>query len=1235
MIRIIIFIFLFGSSAYLSAQSSTQFCDYTASENMLIISRTSDDNLASNSVRKIIKTHDGYIFIATYNGISIYDGQEFTNINYENTKNLRSNSIYDFCYSKDSIIWLATQKGVSLYKNMEIIRLESLKSLDNFSIQKIVCDKDGTIWIGTASKGLYYYKNDKLSKVESLPDIEKNIVSLLYCDSYGKIWVGTENGLLYYLQNNKVNKVDLPKEANGAFTALQDNKNNYYFGTRNGIYSYKNNKLSLLLQDINSVNDIKEDRSGGVWFATNSGLFCYNKELNTLIDFSKKNILNNQIIQSVYFDKDNIMWISTYRKGLIQVRSSAFYNYPFKFSGIEETPSSILLRNNGTIWVGTDEENIFELNNGIYKKVKIKTDLNGGRIKDIFQDKDGGIWICSYGGLLHINNGKETLIGNSSDIPDNTFRYILQDKQGDYWVGTRQSGIYKITKNHKLLEKFDVENGLSSNYILSIKYYDEHLYVATKNGINIIYKGKIIKQYNKASGLLDDMVFDLYKDDDNILWAATIKGLSRIEGEKITNYSELNGLKINKIFSVAEDDYGYLWLPTIKGLMRIEKKELNHHVNDSIVNIRCAFYNEDDGIYDKQYVGATHLVKSDDGKIYFNTISGVSVLDPHILNKQNSKPKLLINSLKTEKKTYHSVKNIELPAGIKYIEFSFSYIDFINPGKAIFQYKLTPFEQEWVKIKSNRKIQFTNLSPGKYEFIIEAIPELGQKKNIVAQLKFEILPAYYQTVWFKVILALVLLFLVYLFYKIRLQALKSNQIKLENEIKIRTKEITIQKEEIAEKNEEVLLHQYQIEQAYVNLKLLSDLGREITTHLTLQEISTTVYKSIHSTMDSAIFGIGIYKSESDTLEFNTSIFKGRQVPIFSIPANKKNCLLSQCYTNSEEILIHDVQEELSRDILSFPNTSTIQAAASVIVIPIKLKKEIIGILTTQSYRKDAYSDYQFNMLSSLSVYVAIAIENSKTYKKIDKQKNELQKVNAAKDKMFSLIGHDLRGPVGTIKSFLDLILENPEMTDSEQTQVILKTMQQSLGSAYNLLDNLLLWARSQRGEINFKPSKFIVSQPIEESISLIAETAANKKIKLIKKINYNTYVYADQIMITTVIRNLVSNAIKFTPKGGKITIQTNLVTIKKEGKDVDFAEISIIDTGIGIDNDIINRILKSADTFSTLGTDKEQGSGLGINICMDFLNRHEQKLLIENNKESNHKTEGSTFKFYLPIMNNI
>ena len=1229
MLRAKYILFFLFNATLLFSQNQTKFCDFTTQENFIVTSKTAHDKLASNSVRKVCKTRNGYILIASYNGISIYDGQKFINFNSGNTPSLKSNAIYDLCIATDSSIWIATQEGITIFKDFRFYKLENLNAVEQYGIQKIVCDQEGTMWIGTSSNGLYYYKNNKLHKQENLASLEKNIISILYKDQTGKIWVGTENGDLFYVKNNKVKTILLPKIANGVFSALQDTEGNYYFGSRNGVYTYKNDAIVLLNQNINYINDIQQDSTGKIWFATNSGLYCYNKKNNRVFDFSKRKQITGQIIQSVFFDDQNIMWISTYRKGLMQIRTSAFYNYPFKKSNINEIPSTILLHNNGTVWVGTDEGNIYELNNSAYKKIKLKSNLHGGRIKTLFQDKWGDTWICTYGGLVHIKGGKETLIGGTTNFPDKTTRNIQQDASGNYWVGTRQSGIYKITRDNKTISHFSTNNGLSSNFVISVCIHKNIVYIATKGGIDIIRDNKITKHYNQDNGLIDNMVFDLYLDDNQVLWAATIKGLSRIENDKISNFNESNSLKINKIFSVVEDNFGYLWLPTIKGLMRIKKAQLNNYVKDSTTHIACAFYDQSDGIYDAQYVGATPMIKSTQGNIYFNTISGISFVDPQILEAQKSRPKIMINSLSTEKKTYYQPQDIILAPGTKYVNISFSYIDYINPNKASFRYKLLPFDNEWVSNK-RRKIQYTNLAPNDYEFIIEAVPEQGKSAKIVHKFKFRLKAAFYQTTWFKFTIAISVLLLIYLIVKMRTKALSKNQINLEKEIKERTKEITLQKEEIAQKSEEVLLHQSQIEQAYFNLKMLSDLGREITTHLTLHKISSTVYKHVHDLMDSTIFGIGIYNKHNNNIEFSSSIFKGKPIQNLSILLTEdKNCLISKSYLNNEDILINDAQLELGTKVNSFPKSSSIQAVSSIMILPIVHKNETIGIITAQSYRKNAYSDYQFKMLSSLAVYVGIAVENSKTYKKISEQKDELQKVNEAKDKMFSIIGHDLRGPVGTIKGFLDMIIENPEMTESGQTLTILKTMQQSLGSAYNLLDNLLLWARSQRGKIDFNRTQFNISQPINESINLVNESAKNKNIELIKEINYAGLVMADQVMITTVLRNLISNAIKFTPKNGTIRVRTNLNVIEKEKNTAKQVQISVIDTGIGMTDKMISQILKPSNTYTTLGTDKEQGSGLGINICIDFLKRHKQQLFIENNKDI--ENPGSNFTFYLPI----
>lgn len=1241
---VILTLLLLASYAGLNAQRTSDLLLEKNEKNLIVKDYNVSSGLTSNSVRKIGKSINGFLFIATYNGISLFDGKNFINYTTNNVPEIKSNNIYDFCVDKDSVFWIATHIGIVCYNGNKFYTPPELEKMSAFTIQCIDIDKSGTLWMGTTSDGLYKYKDNKLKKVTALKDIEKNIISLIFADKEGSVWIGTENGDLYRYSEKKYHKILHSEINNGMLAAIQDNEGTLYFGTRNGLYTFKNNSVALVSKDINFINNIRQDKRGRIWLATNSGLYYYNKKTNSFATIFNKKGITNQIIQSIYFDEENIIWVGTYRKGLLQVRIGAFQNFNMSANNITQIPSSLCEIDDSTLWVGTDEGKILELKNGKYNEVTFKSALNNSRIKNIFLDSKNTIWICSYKGLLKYKNGTENILNNTNGLPDNTVRNIVEDNSGKYWVGTRQSGLYLITENLKIVKKYNTSNGLSSNFIMSlVKGKNGEIYIATKNGIDIIENEKIISKINSQNGLAEDMVFNVYEDDDNVLWAATITGLSRIENNSIVSFTKQTGLVDDKIFDVLEDDFGYLWLPTINGILRLNKAELNDYAHKKRNFIYSVMFDKSDGLFDPQYVSASKSLKKKNGEIVFNTISGISFLDPKIANNSSSKQSLSIKSISTETDVYiNKGEDLHLPSYSRYLQIDFSYIDFVNPDKVQFKYMLEPFDLDWQSSKNDRFAKYTNLPPGDYTFRLKAIIQSEGGKTLEQTLSFTIEPAFYETVLFRIILALSVILIIWFVYALRVRTIKHQKELLEREVFERTIEITkqkeaieknikyleIQKAEIAEKNEEILITRNEIEQAYLNLKLLSDLGKEITSSLSEEEIIMTVYQNINSLMDTDLVSIGIFNASTKKLRFNSTIFKGKKIEAIETDLDEKNCLISFSIENCVDIISNNFVKDYPGISYSFPQISTFKNLTSVIVLLLRSNNEIIGILTAQSFRKDSYSDYHFNLLKNLAVYVSIAIENAKTYKKIRKQKDELQQVNMAKDKMFSIIGHDLRGPVGTIKSFLDLILENPELTSIENTMEIFKTMQQSLGSAYTLLDNLLLWARSQRGQIEFKPNNFYIKQPIDESISLIAENARNKEISIETIINFNEKVYADQNMITTVLRNLISNAIKFTPRKGKIKIITSRFVHEQNGKSEEQIEVQIVDNGIGISNENINKILKMNELFSTPGTEKEQGSGLGIGICIDFLKAHDQSLIVENNQTTKEE-KGSTFKFYL------
>lgn len=234
------------------------------------------------------------------------------------------------------------------------------------------------------------------------------------------------------------------------------------------------------------------------------------------------------------------------------------------------------------------------------------------------------------------------------------------------------------------------------------------------------------------------------------------------------------------------------------------------------------------------------------------------------------------------------------------------------------------------------------------------------------------------------------------------------------------------------------------------------------------------------------------------------------------------------------------------------------------------------------------------------------------------QRDELYRSNKTKEKLLSVVAHDLKNPIHALIGFSELLVDKEAgLSEDEKTQYAEFIHDSSL-QIYTLLENLLKWAQSQSTSIKYQPEKFDVNELLDINIKLFHEAGTKKKIELIFNGKSNNQVYADKNMINTVIRNLINNAIKFTSEGGKISVSA---------KDKDsFVEISIVDTGVGMTDDIIQKILETDEFHSSQGTSNEQGTGLGLAICKEFLNAHDSKLQILSRPN-----KGSTFYFKIPV----
>jgi PAS domain S-box-containing protein len=325
----------------------------------------------------------------------------------------------------------------------------------------------------------------------------------------------------------------------------------------------------------------------------------------------------------------------------------------------------------------------------------------------------------------------------------------------------------------------------------------------------------------------------------------------------------------------------------------------------------------------------------------------------------------------------------------------------------------------------------------------------------------------------------------------------------------------------------------------------------------------------------------------------------------------------------------------SRDIIGIPpaedlrvnprNTCIHYGYMSLLLIPIKVRERTIGLLQLNDkkpYRlTPEFISFFEEIASTLGIAYSRIVNESKSKsakEKAEESELQLQQLNSTKDKLFSVIAHDLKNPFNTILGYSKLLKENFKKYEPEKVEKYLESINSSAQGTLTLLENLLDWAKAQTGQLVFNPSNLSLKLILNEIVAIQKPSAAIKNISLNYFLPNELVVYADKEMLLAILRNMVSNAIKFTNFGGKIgiygiEIQNNI-------------EITISDNGIGISTENKQKLFNSDSNITTIGTAKEKGTGLGLVLCKEFVEKHGGRIWVESEPG-----KGSDFKFTLPM----
>ena len=776
-----------------------------------------ENSLLGYAVNAICESEEGIFWIGTREGLSKFNLRtgKFTHYihNPDLPNSLVDNSIW--CITKDSEnnLWIGTKNGLSHFNPQTEIftnysHSESNKNtISNNYILSIVEDADKNIWIGGRG-GLdrFNLKSKKFFNYKIHPENPKSVVLngiICECISNGTLWLGTYSGLYSVNLSDALNDKIIFRQQ------LLDSKNQ----------SGSNKDSDHMLQ---AVRSIYAGSDNTIWAGTyGSGLIRYKPLSNEAIIYKSSDqpgSLSENYIIAVLEDKHNVLWVGTSSSGLNKhnISSEKFnlINLQDEQGSGNAHVSAVLEDRIGDLWIGTELGTIFKLDNSAknnssfrqYETKKfVKAFFKSVEIRSFMEDNTGKIWAGSFGdGIFIIDPSSDEIKklkqgNNNRDYISNDFIHcIYQSSDGIIWIGTGAGGIskYDPAKNEFTYFQHDPENNksVSNNEVTAIvEDNQKNIWAGTSTaGLNLLHRESgefehFTQDLKNIKSISSNRIVCLLNDHQGNLWIGTFGGgLNRWnpKDKSFEHYTTDNGLPSNTIYSIIEDHSGNLWISTDKGISLFKVRE------DLFKN-----FDEKDGLQGNEFLQTSAYVSKTNGNIYFGGVNGVNFFKAEDLYKQSIPSNIILTDFLLFNRSILPGKDSLLKTNIlfadevtlshdqNFITFEFASLDFNNPDKNKYAYKMEGFNQDWIYSGNQRFATFTNLDAGEYTLKVKGTNSDGLWNETGTSIKILILPPWWRT-WWAYLLYTAVIFITLLFVR----QFEMKRVQLKNELQVRNVE---------------------------------------------------------------------------------------------------------------------------------------------------------------------------------------------------------------------------------------------------------------------------------------------------------------------------------------------------------------------------------------------------------------------------------------------------------------
>jgi len=751
-------------------------------DRLSVYSWAEKSGLDTKNITSAFQSRDGYLWLTSYSGIIKFDGYQSQFYNRNNLPFLAIDGFRKgFEAPDESRLYFASQgSGVLVYENNNFKLLTASNGTIPKSINYLLVEENRSILIGS-NDGLYQYQDNKITPLKPSIFKKMNVIDIKR-DHNGTLWIATEGQGLYSLDpqgNTRRYGIENGLQSN-VINTLSIDSLQVYIGTQAGIAILKNREVKPIeFMQNQSINTILS-KGDIVWVGSNNGLGRLNIKTNNGDYTRSLEATTLTRINQIQFDKEGSLWICTGRDGLIQLRQTGVSNYT-TYDGLSSNKINIIKNDylGNRQFIGCDDGSLFTYNNNQITKIPLKLQSSQTGIRDVLEEKDGTLWVASYRGLIRKRGDDEFKYDLSQGLSSMDLRVIHKDQKGNIWVGSRSGGLVKIVDD-QVVAIYDENNGLNSNFVLSIEEdNDGNLFIGTHSGglTQISPKGDFTNHSisENDAGLI---IFNTHIDKQGQLWVVSNSGLYHFQDGKFTPIALQKNLSGISMFDWLEGPQGDAWITSSQGVINIPKAELAAFFKDNSHIVESKMINSTDGMREEECTGAVQASTDNAGRLWIPTIGGVSVIDTDLLRTNTIKPPVYISSLTADTTIYENNNDLEIPAGhIRYV-INFTALSFISPDEMKFRYRLENFDEDFIEVKNERQVEYTNLPPGDYKFSVMASNNDGVWNEVGDELRFSVAAFYYQTTWFYLLVVLAATAILFITYKWRIHGIEKMNVKL-------------------------------------------------------------------------------------------------------------------------------------------------------------------------------------------------------------------------------------------------------------------------------------------------------------------------------------------------------------------------------------------------------------------------------------------------------------------------